>query len=169
MQGWLKLVCQPVFYHLFAVFTAWQTEEYKSFAQSTPTQKQNEVKKKLGAGRQFWVQFHNSSLLSKWKFCVFSTTSISSSWLHIPNTCLLWLLDVSRSENLPIHQITTLDLLPRSLRSYLSRHKEEVGLHCWVIGKGPEEEQISQFSSSQTLCILTFHERPVQADLNHFL
>lgn len=60
MQGWLRLVCQPVFYHLFVAFTAWKTEEYKSFAQNIPAEKQNEAKKKSGGNGQFWVQFHNT-------------------------------------------------------------------------------------------------------------
>lgn len=53
MKGWLKLVCLPVFYHLFVASTAWKTEEYKSFAQSIPTEKQNEIKKKIRGNRQF--------------------------------------------------------------------------------------------------------------------
>lgn len=81
----------------------------------------------FGAVSQHSSSWPNSSLLSKWKFCVFSTTTTSSSWLHIPSTYFLWLLEVSRSENQPTHQITTLDLFSRSPRSYLSRHKE-VGL-----------------------------------------
>lgn len=57
MQGWLKLVCLPVFYHLFVASTAWKTEEYKSFAQSIPTEKQNEIKKKLGGIDNFRCSF----------------------------------------------------------------------------------------------------------------
>lgn len=68
MQGWLKLVCQPVFYHFFVVFTAWKTEEHKSFAQSIPTEKQNEVKKKLGTvdnfGCSFTIQFQLTQQLT---------------------------------------------------------------------------------------------------------
>lgn len=45
MQGWLKLVCQPVFCHLFVAFTAWKTEEYKSFAQNIPEKYHREAER----------------------------------------------------------------------------------------------------------------------------
>lgn len=53
----------------------------------------------LDAVSQYSSSWPNSSLPSKWKSSVFSTISTSSSWPHIPNTYLLWLLEASRSEN----------------------------------------------------------------------
>lgn len=79
MQGWLKLDCSPVFYHLFEAFTDWKTEEYKSFAQSIPTEKQNEIKKKLRGSRQFWVQFYNTVPADPTAHCYPNGNFVSSS------------------------------------------------------------------------------------------
>lgn len=160
MQGWLRLVCQPVFYHLFVAFTAWKTEEYKSFAQNIPAEKQNEAKKNRGETDNFGCSFTIQFLLTQ------QLTAIQIEILYLLRHNHFFLLAThsqhvfsvaSRSQQIRKSTYTpnqhTGSVFKKSKKS--PEQAQEVGLHCWVEGKGPEEERISLLSRSQTLCTLT--------------
>lgn len=136
------------------------TSPLHRISQRNITEKQNEVKKKLGGSRQFWVQLHNTVPADPIAHCYPNGNFVSS-----PPQPLLPLgytfptpifCGFSKSADQKINLYT------KSPHWICFQEVQEVTWagtkrwdYWWLEGKGPEEEQISMLSSSQTLCTLT--------------